>query len=151
MVSGSILDAEEKYICHQCNCVSNTASGLAADIFKSFPWSDSYSGRTQRSIPGEIEIHGDGINERYVISLFGQYYPGKLNNYPNDNESKRRDYFYSGLKKIIQIENLESIAFPWSIGCGLAGGNWWEYYEPILNAFAKSLEKKDAVLSIYRI
>lgn len=47
--------------------------------------------------------------------------------YPNDNVSKRLEYFENGLEKIKSIKNLQSLAFPYKIGCGLAGGSWEDY------------------------
>ena len=52
--------------------------------------------------------------------------------------------------KIAKIPNLESIAFPWRIGCGLAGGNW-EWYLGTLKNFADHVEEKQgAKVIIYR-
>ena len=87
---------------------------------------------------GSIDIAGNGEDKRYVINMFSQYYPGKCK-YPGniDNAYLRVNAFQSCLNKISKIDNLESIAFPYEIGCGLAGGDWKEY-EKMISDFAKN-------------
>jgi hypothetical protein len=46
----------------------------------------------------------------------------------------------------LKIEKLESIAFPWRIGCGAAGGNW-EKYMKMIEGFS---EYVDGEVLIYR-
>ena len=71
IVSGDLLRAEEKYIVHQCNSMSNCAAGLAALIFNKFPWSNIYSSRsypyqpTTDELPGNIIVKGNGVDQRY--------------------------------------------------------------------------------------
>jgi O-acetyl-ADP-ribose deacetylase (regulator of RNase III) len=65
---GDITECDTQYIVHQCNCVSDgNAVGVAATIFKKFPWSDCYNGRKEFSEPGTIDIRGKGKDERLVI------------------------------------------------------------------------------------
>ena len=139
-VEGSLLEAPEKYICHQCNCLTKRAANLALSVFSKFPHADIYKPRgccdlPKEGTPGTIIIKGDGITERYVINMLGQVYPG-FPRFPTslrDGFIARRSYFQSCLDQIAQIENLESIAFPHQIGCGAAGGNWSEYQKMIEN------------------
>jgi O-acetyl-ADP-ribose deacetylase (regulator of RNase III) len=143
-IHGDLTKINTQYISHQCNCTSKKVAGLAKNIFEKFPWSDIYSRRSPLAKenlrsdlpgPGSISIHGDGENQRYVINMLAQIYPGKPK-YPediNDGYSSREKYFISCLNQIAKIENLESIAFPKFIGCGLAGGSWERYREFIEN------------------
>lgn len=133
---GDLLQANEQYIVHQCNCVTKKAKGLAAAIFEQFPYSNCYVSRTQNDIPGTIKIFGNGKNERYIINLFGQFTGGKPK--AKDSKEMRLQYFHSCLKAISEIPNLQSIAFPFHIGCGLAGGDWSEY-QSALEQFAKNV------------
>lgn len=137
-IDGDLLEAKEQYICHACNCVSHGAAGLAYDLFKKFPYSNIYVQRTSSSEPGTISIHGDGDQNRYIINMFSQYFPGKPNNNIKKDTSKiRKNYFMSCLEHISKIEGLQSVALPFGIGCGLAGGNWEEYYR-LIEWFANS-------------
>lgn len=140
IITGNLLNSDAKYIAHQANCLSSNAAHLAAAVFSKFPYADIYSERTIPDKPGEIKICGNGKDQRYIINLFGQYYPGRPK-YPDsskDGHKAREKYFKSCLEKISQVENLESIAFPFGIGCGAAGGNW-ENYKDMIDNFADQL------------
>lgn len=133
IVTGDLMEAKEQYIAHQCNCVSHYAAHLAKTMFTRFPHADIYSKRISPSEMGSIVIRGDGINNRYVINMLAQYYPGKPRN--TDSAANRFTNFYKCLIEISKIPNMESIAFPWQIGCGSAAGNWDDYLK-VLTRFA---------------
>lgn len=128
IVNGDLLLAHEQYIAHQCNCVSNYAAGLAKHMFTKFPYSDVYTKRLVRHNAGSIEVCGDGNFQRYVINMMAQIYPGqpKYDTGP-DTAIARLQYFTSCLDKIANIPNIQCIAFPGFIGCGLGGGVWTDY------------------------
>jgi O-acetyl-ADP-ribose deacetylase (regulator of RNase III) len=141
IVTGDIFDAKEKYLCHQCNCVTNKAAHLSKDVFARYPYADIYAGRTQPNQPGTIEIRGNGQDQRYVVNCLGQYYPG-VPKYPTsskDGTLVREKYFHRCLLALAKVPNLESVAFPWRIACGAAGGDWNHYLVTITN-FANYVE-----------
>jgi hypothetical protein len=152
IVTGDLFDSKEKFLCHQTNCISNKSAHLAKDVFTKYPWADVYSNRIEPNKPGTIEVRGNGQNQRYVINMFGQYYPGK-SKYPYstlDGQHIREKYFYHCLLRIAKIPNLESVVFPWRIGCGSAGGIWEHYLGKITN-FATYIENtQGAKVIIYR-
>lgn len=76
----------------------------------------------------------------------------------NDSKEKRKDYFKSALDQLADLlmmdppgigrdEIYNEIAFPYKIGCGLAGGNWEEYYD-MLTVFSNKI---DMPVKIYKI
>lgn len=149
-ITGDLIQAKEKYIVHQVNAVSHFAAGIAATIFEKFPYSNVYASRMEEDKPGDIIICGNGKDERFVVNLVGQFYPGGPSESPIDNEKIRRDYFYKGLLRLAKINNLESVAFPYRVGCGIAGGDWHIYQKNIEN-FAKFVyEDQGATVSIYQ-
>ena len=172
IIDGDLFDTDAKYLVHQVNCCTTKAAHLAYDVFKRYPYADVYScrdksnqfgwssdeigneGPYQTDTPGDILIRGNGQDQRYVIGLLGQFYPGRPR-YPDstfDGFKARADYFYQGLLKIGEIKNLESVAFPYQIGCGAAGGDWG-LYSKILKNFAAHLEDRTtnkAKVLIYR-
>jgi len=152
IIEDSIFNSKEKYLCHQCNCITQRASHLSKDVFTHYPYSNVYEGRTNIDTPGSIVVCGNGKDQRYIINMFGQYYPGKPK-YPMskiDGTKAREKYFHQCLMAIAKIDNLESLAFPFGIGCGAAGGNW-EYYFGTLKNFEKYVnEKQGAKVYIYR-
>ena len=153
IVEADLFTAEEKYLCHQCNCVSQRAAHLARDVFTRYPWADIYSKRPKNFqpppelMPGNIVICGNGEDRRFVINLLGQLFPGKR--YPSsqrDGKKAREAAFQRCLQKIAEIPDLDSVAFPFMIGCGAAGGNWVAYRR-LIRLFA---EKVDARVRVYR-
>ena len=109
--------------------------GLAKHIFKLWPDADVYSERklvpggwkkhTSYSVPGTIDVRR---GKRGVINLFGQNVPGKIER--DDSNRKlsisatkalRLKWFDSAVQEIAKIQDLKSVAFPYEIGCGLAG------------------------------
>jgi O-acetyl-ADP-ribose deacetylase (regulator of RNase III) len=140
--SGDLLTAKEEYIVHQCNCTSSTAAGLAQAITTKFPYAAPYVRRrpnpTQRSRclpedaskPGTIQVWRSPSTETpHFIGLYAQEGPGKP--YAADSRSAREEWFRSCLGLIEKIAGVKSIALPWQIGCGLAGGDWSVYEEMI--------------------
>ena len=140
IIKGNLLTTDTQYIAHQCNCISKRSAHLSKDMFEKFPYADVYTGRIIPNELGTIKICGNGQDQRYVINMFGQYFPGTCK-YPNgskDNPKLRENSFQKCLEQIEKINNLKEIAFPYQIGCGAAGGNWIKY-ETMINEFATKL------------
>lgn len=152
IVSGDIFDSTEKYLCHQCNCITQKAAHLSKDVFARYPYADIYTGRTTPNQPGTIEIRGNGQDQRYIVNILGQFYPGNPK-YPTstkDGTQAREKYFHKALLALAKVPNLESVAFPWRIACGAAGGDWNHYLVTITN-FANYVESSQgARVVIYR-
>lgn len=152
IITGDLLEASEKYIAHQTNCISKEgASGIARSIFDKFPYANCYADRIESSIPGTIDIRGNGQDQRYVINLHGQVYPGGVR-YPLstlDGVLAREKYFYRALLRLARLPDLESIAFPWRVSCGIAGGDW-EHYLGTLTNFAQYVGEKGVKVRVYR-
>ena len=158
IIKGNLFYSKAKYICHQCNCVTDKSAHLAKSMFQKFPWSDIYSSRknfVDRPLPGEepgnIVIRGNGKDKRYVIAMLSQFYPSfpKFPDSNLDGYKVREEYFQQALDEIAKIEDLETIAFPFNIGCGAAGGNWDHYFEMIEN-FSSQVDGK-AEVEIYKL
>src|SRR5271169_146147 len=140
--TGDVLTSKEDYIVHQCNCITTTSAGIARVIGSKFPYAAPYSNRRPNpsnpsrclaediSKPGTIQVWrsptGDTPN---FIGLYAQYDPGKPSG--EDSESARQEWFRYCLTLIEKVSGVKSIAMPWQIGCGLAGGNWKVYEEMI--------------------
>ena len=149
-------------IVQQENCIGCDGRGLADAIAKKLPYGCSYKNRRRmppankfavpddRSTPGTIDVRkpptalsGTNAGCPIVINLFAQWgmgAPGKYNRVspapPSDSARTREYWFRDCLHAIAQINPpLESIAFPYKIGCGLAGGNWVAY-EAMIFEFA---------------
>lgn len=159
-ISGNILDSKEQYICHQCNCITKTAAGLAKAIFDKWPESNTYIKdkcticfindlkklRYIESIRifGSLSIHP--INDtQSVVNFYSQYKPGKPDSSNSNNRKTRLERFQQCMTILFHL-NPKSIALPYNIGCGLAGGIWEDYYTII-----KSFDSEDVNIFIYKL
>ena len=146
IIEADLLNSTEKYIIQQCNCLTVYSHGLSKSLSDKWSWADLYSTRSKignrnlaiendRDKPGSIRILTSPNNDKNVICMFAQWVPnkpGKYKSYPKyeiDNYNNREKWFKECLNEILKIDNLESIAIPYMIGCGLAGGNWENYYK----------------------
>jgi len=147
IIDGNLLDATEEYVCHQCNCLSRGAAGVAAAIFSKWPETNVYHRRGgSASKAGTIEIvHSPTGEKPHVINMFSQYAPGGPQVEGYDSRADRIHWFKQSLNNIIrQTESGASYAFPYKIGCGLGGGDWGAYID-ILKTF-ETYVKGDVVL-----
>lgn len=136
-IKGNILELSSKeaqIIVQQCNCTSSSAKGLSKDIAEKFEYADFYSNRTEPSTPGTISIVGRrSEGRRYVCAFFAQKNPGKPKK--GDTEEDRIGWFRECLNILSKKNKVKSVAFPYKIGCGLAGGNW-DTYSALIEQFA---------------
>ena len=155
IIDGNILDAQEEYILQQCCCTAVKPHGLSEVI--AIKWKDCnvYSERRKignrnlavvedRPKPGTIKV----VGERKVICAFAQYAMGKSGRYDSfnipDTPNDRYNYFKECLDKIVLL-NPKSIAIPYKIGCGLAGGDWNKYSSTI-SEFAQKYQQIKIVI-----
>lgn len=116
--------------------------------------------KDDQGIPGTVKVYDRTMTvkgPRYVACLFAQFSPGKPGVYHQDqlstitfaevvtDSSKQRlIWFEQSLLELMQVLKtiLEDptykdrkepfkVAFPYLIGCGLAGGNWEDYKKAI--------------------
>lgn len=165
IVKGDLLQAKEELILQQNNCLAVRTSGLAKTITNAYPYADPYKGRKAKenrhiavdedqAVPGTIQVfhapHDDYDGPTFV-SLFSQYGTGRPYSVDvdddassDDDEEKRRKHpdsiedrckwFSSCLEKVAGLSP-QSVAIPYKIGCGMAGGDW-KRYENIINMWA---------------
>ena len=141
IIDGNILDAKEEYILQQCCCTAIRPHGLSETIANKWKDANIYALRKgigkrnmaipeDRPEPGTIQIIGKGK----IICAFAQVAMGKPGMYDScgkpDSLEDRYNYFIECLNKITKL-NITSIAIPYKIGCGLAGGNWERYYNAL--------------------
>lgn len=162
IVSGDILNFDCDLIVQQCNCVTVKSHGLAQSIKEKYPYGDIYSRRKKRSenqvktpdTPGKTVIckPENNLSEPHIACLLAQFYPGKAGNYYSkyykyegldiDDSNKNRVKWFE--KALIDLEEqlkkdytyIKDIAFPYQIGCGLAGGQWKNYIS-LIKEFTK--------------
>ena len=136
IVEGNLLEAKEKYICHQVNCQGVMGSGVALQIKNKYPQAyedyktlcdeaDSYFlGYAQY-----VRIESDN---KWIINLFGQDKYGY---------GKRQTNYIALTKAIIDVLDYvySDIAIPYKMGCDRGGADWNKLYS-ILEVLAEDFE-----------
>ncbi len=142
-IKGNLLEFPADVICHQTNCFTNHASGLAKDLFEKFPAANTYKYRSR----GEPELFGTNsyhkIGDLTVCNMYAQIYPGKWSGIGGcgrymDTAALRKNAFQACLNDLALYclkNSLTKIAFPFKISCGQAQGSWKDY-KKLLEDFA---------------
>ncbi|EGD80553.1 swarming motility protein YbiA [Salpingoeca rosetta] len=136
--TGDLLKATEQCIAHQCNAVSTYAKGLSKVIFSRYPQADLYTKQhkqaSKKSKPGTTQFHAG--KPHCVINMVAQRSPGRPR--ASETAEQRLEWFKECLAKIAANKDIESVAFPYMIGCGLAGGKWEDYKAAIASFAARN-------------
>lgn len=132
-----ILTADENIIVHQVNNLGVMGAGLALQIRKKYPKVFEAYRKTAQEL-GKVQLVKIGEN-KYICNMFSQ----------NGISRHKRTTNYEAMEECIATiveyakENEYSIAIPYKIGCGLAGGDW--------NKVKDIIEKyDDGRITIYR-
>jgi O-acetyl-ADP-ribose deacetylase (regulator of RNase III) len=127
VVEGNILDAKEKYIAQQCNCLTVRSHGLSKSIISKWDYGDPYGKRKQlgnrnlavendRDKPGTIRILSDSNNKdsKNIICMFAQWCPGppneisKYKSYPNKDQRSFKVKTLSSLLPNFKIDTRQN-------------------------------------------
>ena len=124
-VKGDIITGDYPIFCHQVNCKGVMGAGLAKQIRDKYP--EVYETYRMYCRDG-VGILGScnyipTVDRRICISMFAQ------DGYGTDKRYTDYDAFQVCLNHIVFFMNFHpknkpSIAFPYGIGCSLAGGDW---------------------------
>ena len=138
---GDLLDAKEKVIAHQVNCFGG-AAGLAAAIFRKWPYAKKdYTDVTTRlpakTLLGMTYFTGQQRDGHIIANMFGQYEPGAAYN------PKKLEQALEQVGNTARLMNW-SVALPYGLSCGIAGGDWDE----VLQIIERTMDGVDCV--IYR-
>jgi len=143
IIEGNILNATDSIICHQTNTQGIMGGGLALQIKNKYPkvYEEYRSACIKyliqgKSLLGEVLFGintGDGNS---IANLFGQERYGRDKRYTDYNALKK------SLTEVLEVVTNEygllydsPIAIPYSLGCGLAGGDWKIVYKIIEDVF----------------
>ena len=136
---GDLLKAKEKIIGHQVNCFGVSA-GLAASIFRKWPYAKKdYEDCTHR-LPAKVLLGmtfftGTQKDGHIIANLFGQFEPGA------DYNPQRLEQALEMLGNTARIMKW-SVALPYGLSCGIAGGDWDE----VLAIIERTMEGVDCVI-----
>jgi O-acetyl-ADP-ribose deacetylase (regulator of RNase III) len=124
-INGNVHNTTCDVIAHQVNCVGVAGAGFALAIKEKWPKTikeyEITTKMTHRSLLGTcILSERDDNNNKYIAHIFGQ------EKYGIDQRMTNYEALYTGLiylNSLMTSKNLNSVAFPDCIGCGLAGGS----------------------------
>ena len=164
IMHGDLLEFAADCIVHQVNCVSIKAHGLSLDIAHRFPYADVYAKRAThkprtRGALGSVVFMRPRtstlvttIPQPVVACLMAQVCPAKPGDYaatygvPADQDTtETRFAAFRDCLGVLSVEvrarQWSSVAFPFQIGCGLAGSmDNWHLYENAIHDFANSVQ-----------
>lgn len=146
LVKGDILNAKENIISQQVNCCGVMGSGLAKQIRNKYleVFIEYYAYCKRHD--DMLKMLGVALpviceDNKIVMNLFGQMYYGTDKQY---TDYAALECAFRNMKEYAQKNQL-SIAIPFQIGCGLAGGNWDIVYKIIEDVFS------DYGVTIYKL
>jgi O-acetyl-ADP-ribose deacetylase (regulator of RNase III) len=162
-ITGNLLDATEKYIAQQCNCVTVKPHGLSKSIAERWPYHGNvYAERSAKSAntaqdpdqPGSVVItepERSDSAQPILLHMMAQWTPSKpcsySRYYPDTYKDTRanREMWFQQCLDILDAECPADsvVAMPDHIGCGLAGGNW--------NTYKAMLSKCSTKIRIYKL
>lgn len=129
VINGDVTTATTDVIAHCVNCQFVMGSGVAKALKEKWPEIYNNYINLGKTIAYNNSAEWLGYcqlvklsNNNYCANLFGQNYFGR---------DGRQYISYDALKKSLlnlrndmEANNLQSVAFPYKIGAGLAGGDW---------------------------
>lgn len=149
VVEGDLVNSKYPIFCHQVNCRGAMGSGIAKQIRDKYPEVyESYktsidSFREYGEKPLGHAIVSPTHDGRFCVNLFAQ------DNYGRDKQYTDYQAFNNCLEELAMelssIDEDKTIAFPYGIGCGLAGGDW-HVISMLLKNFAASIQQEVVVV-----
>jgi O-acetyl-ADP-ribose deacetylase (regulator of RNase III) len=162
IIQGNIFDGVWDVMMHVANCYHTMGGGIAREIAKRFP--EVYAA-DKETVDDETKLGHYSFAEipgkRVVYNLYAQ--TGIGNNGDPLKRNLRYDSFFDSLFRVFRLEcshaaatkkETLTIALPYGIGCGLAGGNWEiakKIIDEVEKAAKKGLVKCKLNVHIYRL
>lgn len=119
-ITGDLLESDERFIAHGCNCEGLFGAGFAKGVADKYPEvQDEYMAavRKRQFVPGACQPVRTLLDNRWVINLGTQQAPGRDGNY----------WFvllsFGNLVQYCVRNAIYRVAIP-RIGCGIAGLDW---------------------------
>jgi O-acetyl-ADP-ribose deacetylase (regulator of RNase III) len=119
------------FIAHQVNCRGVMGAGVAGQIAERYPACKAAYQKFVRDFNPTVGwIHvWEGPYGVGIVNLFGQDEPG-----PNTDLTGLQIACESLVAYMVE-EDIETVAMPWNIGCGIGKGDWTEVKATIEHVF----------------
>ena len=144
---GDIVNGSYPLFCQQVNCKGKMGAGLAKQIRDKYP--EVYESYMRDYHLGFNKL-GETLlvltqDKRVCFNMYAQYEYGRSKRYTDYNAFKLCLEKISRMLATHKID--EPIAFPYGIGCGLAGGDWYIILG-MLKDFSKTIKQDVIVVSL---
>ena len=122
IIDGDLFSTGAKYICHQVNCKGKMGSGVAKQVKSLYPKAYEIYAKACKEYNGDLlgKIQICRIGDKSIVNMFAQDRYG----YDGAQYTNYTAFEYCLNKLKTHIPAGETIAMPYKIGCGLAGGDW---------------------------
>ena len=135
--TGNLLNSDAPIICHQVNCKGAMGAGLAKQIRNRFP--SVYNTYRNADECGKLSLGAvifanvlENNKNQVVANLCGQDGYGRMIIYTDYNAVRS---CLETVKAYAVNHKLKSIAIPYGMSCGLAGGKWDKIFSIINEVF----------------
>ena len=123
--TGNVLDAQTDIIAHQVNCQGVMGAGLAKQVRNKYPqayreYQEECMFEHTINLLGKCQLIKVD-DSKWIANLFGQ------DDYGRDKRYTNYEAIYTALSDLAvqMLDNgMESVAIPYKMSCGLAGGDW---------------------------
>ena len=146
---GDLVNGNYTIFCHQVNCKGRMGSGIAAQIKNKYP-----------EVFNEYKFHCNAGLAELGTNLYVHTHDGRVcvNMFAQDNygrDGKRyTDYtaFKNCLNSLAEFVHSHHIkvpvAFPYLIGCGLGGGDWY-IIQGMIKDFSEKVDVDVYIVSLF--
>ena len=134
-LSMDVLDTDTDLVAHQVNCKGVMGAGLARQIRAQFP--DVYEAyrRACNNVDRSSDLLGKIQIKQGIVNLFAQDGYGTDRRY---TDYKALATCLNKLALYMTEHQMKTLALPYGMGCGLAGGDWKIVHEIIRDIFTPS-------------
>jgi O-acetyl-ADP-ribose deacetylase (regulator of RNase III) len=142
---GDLLESDCTVIGHQANCFKTMGAGIAAQIKEKYHRAYLADLILPLDASDRLGLYSDAFeSDKLIFNLYSQFRPGAVDEEWVDRGMQFELVLNRMLKTVkqckVKIEKQYGslkVGLPYMIGCGIAGGDWSEYYDIISEASNK--------------
>lgn len=129
IIEGDLFDTTAPFICHQVNCKGKMGSGVAKQVRSLYPKAYEMYMKACKEYNGDLlgRVQICCVKDKHIVNMFAQDRYG----YDGKQYTNYTAFEYCLNKLKTRVQPGETIAMPYKIGCGLAGGDWNVVYQLI--------------------
>ena len=135
IIENDLLKVDVDVIAHQVNCKGVMGAGLARQVREQFPAVYEAYRRACNNVAKSSDLLGKIQIKQGIVNLFAQDGYGTDRRY---TDYKALATCLNKLALYMTEHKMKTLALPYGLGCGLAGGDWKVVHEIIRDIFTPS-------------